>query len=356
MVRSRAIQCRQWNSVLPNNVNFAGPRSGSGSLECAIYAAAEHVFLWVSSPNGTLAYTFNSPDFFAVSELDLQKQRQFIKQGSERYKRPQPVAVNASIGQSGPRGELVLFDGAGSRHDVVQLPGGIGPAIRRKGRDLNTPIAKVGVGPDGYPLFFDRQGDSIEYDRVAKPLLIGEDGDLIFVTPRTIISSGRTFFLDEMDRAIAAEPGQAENHFVLMTQDASVVYYVIYTNDVYAYFHSGVRNNAIKASYFPTSSRELKEIRAYAFSHGIRRISDEKALVVELKTSWIEVPDNQVSIYSRRHILMDGIVPKYDMSGAPYRWVQNGTKPIKLAMIGMHVAFSIPGISDLVWANVRTRP
>src|SRR5439155_5209437 len=125
-------------------------------------------------------------------------------------------------------------------------------------------------------------------------------------------------------------------------QDNNLVYYLMHANDVYAYFHSGIKNNVIKSNYFPTSSPELKEIKGYASRHGIRRISDEKALVVELKTSWIEVPDKQINEYSKHYVVMEGVVPSYDKS--PRQWVENGTITAKLAMTGMHIAFSVPGI------------
>jgi hypothetical protein len=195
----------------------------------------------------------------------------------------------------------------------------------------------------------------VNYDRVQRSILRGLDGanPIRFPPyPRTIRGNGQLFFLDEAGKAIAAEPGQADSdNYVLMTDDQRqrLVFYMIQVNDVYAFFLTGVKHGVIKASVFPTSTPELGEIEIYAAKHGKTSFPDRGALVVEIKSAWIQWPPER---NPKDYILMEANVPTFDTLTDPKsRWIRNGSANKTLALVGMHVVFSVPGFPGLVWAT-----
>jgi hypothetical protein len=335
------------------NAFVAPPRSLEFQLParpCAFYKSAEHLFLWVTSPSPggyrKGSYVFNSPVFYGVSPPDTSSQRTFIKNPADQI-------ASVGISQLGPRGELVVFDTAGTMRRIVQVEGGINPFIRREGGPL-VPIARVDVGRNGMPIFFDAKGDEISYERRPDetPKLLDIDrNEIYFALPpgNTIVANGQVFFLDRSGNAIAAAPGQAEqDHHVLMTPHNGLVYYLIQVNDVFAYFLTGTKNHLINRMEFPNTMKELNEVKWYAAKHGKPSFLDESALVVEIKSSWIEVRDESVNDY----ISIKASVPTFDMSTSPdTTWKYNKQQTVTLAMVGMHVAFSLKGFPGLIWAT-----
>ncbi len=107
-------------------------------------------------------------------------------------------------------------------------------------------------------------------------------------------------FVDSSGNIIEVEQGQAGGSGVLETQTDGLVYYSTMTNDVYAYFLTGVKNGALAATQFPTTTTDLAAIQKYAAANGKPSFTDAQALTVELKSSWIEVTDLTKRTTSRR--------------------------------------------------------
>jgi hypothetical protein len=114
----------------------------------------------------------------------------------------------------------------------------------------------------------------------------------------TVMSNGQLFLLDTSGDAIAVERGQADD-LVLMAQGNRPIYYLIQVNDVYAYLLTAKKNGQIHdLQMFPTEADQLKQVLEYAARHGISYFPDERASVVEIKSSWIELPeDNSYADY-----------------------------------------------------------
>jgi hypothetical protein len=150
-------------------------------------------------------------------------------------------------------------------------------------------------------------------------------------------------------KVVETEEGQATGD-VLMTQKGSLVYYGIHVNDVYAYFLTGNKTGGIMPALttFPDNQAQLKQATDFAKAHK-KTLPDAKALVVELKTSWVEastVPN------PKDYITLTGEVPLYAKN--PTKWTPTGkTHQVKLAMVGMHVVGTVKNHPEMVWATLE---
>jgi hypothetical protein len=341
--------------TVPDSANFPNSPSNEQSIpDCTFYKWAEHIFLWVTSQGqvGAGPYTFESSAFFQVPPDDQNVDHRLIVQNDAG---PIGDRLNPSISQRGPRNELVVFDGEGQMYEIVELKGGGSPVIFRSGL-LPIPIGHVEEDPRTHmPIFYNMAGELIE-----GPVVLHDSDDNVVVVKsppgNTIHSNGRSFFLDQptkpqqKSRAIAVEPGQA-NSSVLMAQGNKLVYYMSHVNDIYAYFHSGATNHKILLSRFPTNMDELKLIKEYAMNHNVHSFPDAKALVVELKSSWIELP--RTAENSNQYVWMDATIPIYEKHStpAPPHLETHQSHTVPLAMVGMHVAFAVKGHPELIWAT-----
>jgi hypothetical protein len=72
---------------------------------------------------------------------------------------------------------------------------------------------------------------------------------------------------------------------------------------------------------------------------------------VEVKTSWVEVDTRLPDPES--YIQMDASIPKYKMgtAGKDTIWQPDGRRPARLALVGLHVAGSVKGHPELIWAT-----
>ncbi len=146
-------------------------------------------------------------------------------------------------------------------------------------------------------------------------------------------------------------PAEADNLFVLMARNNSLVYYMSQVNDVYAYFLTGMKTGKITLDQpqFPFSQQELNKIKDFA---GTRRIvfPHPDALVVEVKSAWIETAGlDAIGIDARKYITMMGTIPDYAKSSS--RWSPNGSKRAQLALVGMHIVGSVAQHPEMVWAT-----
>lgn len=164
--------------------------------------------------------------------------------------------------------------------------------------------------------------------------------------------------LKNLDTAISIEPGEADSK-VLVTQDCRIVYYLMQVNDVYAYFLTGVKNQMILTKEFPTGKMlangktDLSMIENLALTHGGINLEDGKALAVELKSAWVEVTEPE----GQNYITMKRAIPTYNnrvpcsATSPSTNWSPNGSREALLALIGMHVVFSVQGHPEMVWAT-----
>jgi hypothetical protein len=140
---------------------------------------------------------------------------------------------------------------------------------------------------------------------------------------------------------------QAENNKVLMTQTGQPVYYEILVNDVYAYFHEANYKVGRPAPPFPTTIGEIDQLGAQ-FNHAF---PDADALLVALKTAWIEVPAGEKKKYEKAFLMIDATVPDYRRV-SKYFWASTNTvRPATLALVGMHIAFSTEKFPGLIWTT-----
>jgi len=332
----------------PDNIKFSPPDNVNFSKDCSFYQLAVQMFLWLTSPPlpgyGGGSYVFDSPVFYEVSPSGGGRSPALVAKSSGQ---PSQIAT-VSISAVGPEGELVVFDDEGNRYGIVEVEGGSNPVIETDGQKV--PIGRVEIGPGRMPVFLDTSGKTIKGTLTEIPTLRDIAGNVIvFATPpATINANGHLFFLDRSRKAIAAEPGEADRHRrVLMTQDNRLVYYLIQVNDVYAYFLTGQKNGKIPLTMFPSSPEDLSAVKTYAAKHRMTSFPDEKALIVELKSSWVELP---VPIDYGDYITINAQVPDFDVLSDTL-WQQKGLRYATLAMVGMHMAFSVKGHPELIWAT-----
>jgi hypothetical protein len=118
-------------------------------------------------------------------------------------------------------------------------------------------------------------------------------------------------------------------------------------NDVYANFLTGVRNQALDSSTFPTDSASSAQIQAYARLQNRPAPVDSNALAMEIKTSWVETTNLSDS---DSYVTIDAMVPSYNKSN-PASWTVDGKRQARLALVGMHVVGSVAGHPEMVWAT-----
>lgn len=144
---------------------------------------------------------------------------------------------------------------------------------------------------------------------------------------------------------------QAGGSGVLLTQDGSLTYYGIHTNDVYAYYLTGQKAGDFAgtsiATAFPTTEDDLILVEKSAG----KTFPDASALTLELKTSWVPV---SAVPNADRYITITAMVPSYDRSDAK-SWTLNADMvEAELALVGMHVVGSVNGHPELVWASFES--
>ena len=168
------------------------------------------------------------------------------------------------------------------------------------------------------------------------------------IQARKLVIKGIPIFLDPAGNVIDVEPGQADSG-VLISQNGSLIYYIIAVNDVFA-FHRTMQGAAVIPPNtniaFPTSMADVNAVVSFAASKG-HTIQDPKALAIETKSSWMDaskVPN------PNDYIQVEAVVPTFDKSN-PNNWVPNGQTTLKLVMLGLHVVGSTSGHGEMVWGT-----
>ena len=318
--------------------------------DCSFYKWSAQMFLWLTSPAPTKygpgSHVFNSPVFYDVMPRDPQTHQRTLRPNAPGKSK----TLSVSISQLGPQGKPVVFDKTGKMFTIVRPEVGPSgkPLIRNKA-GAPIEIERTQIAPGGKPTFLDKSGQAIDLSptRRGNLRLMDRSGRPIELLPTRVSINGKLFFRDSQGNLVEIEQGQADNS-VLMAQNSSLVYYAMQVNDVFAYFHSGQQNGAIKPPFtkFPTRATELDKIKAFALAHG-KTFPDANALAVEVKSAWIEMtPDLDASKY----VTMTATVPTYKKESSTL-WVPESTKEVQLALVGMHVVGSTAGHPEMIWAT-----
>lgn len=324
-----------------DSVNFQGLEN------CNFYQWAQQMFLWVTSPAdycGSGAHVLDTPVFFQVSN-ELSSQRSFVPQKcSPEGGIHRTFSLRAA--QVGPHKLPVIMDKSGRLLEVESPPKGPhGRPLLFSSSGIAVEVERVVLEKEKEPVFLDKNGKKISSGRpILQIHLPPKPSNKIPVVQKFMIGR-RPIFLDAYGGLVDIDEGQAESGGVLMAQTGSLVYYAIMVNDVYAYFRT-VTPSGGGAVAFPTSAAMLAPAGAFAAQHGVT-FSDPNALVVELKTSWVEastLPD------SGSYVTTIATIPTYDTT-SPNQWTPNGAKTVRMALVGMNVVGSVAGHAEMVWAT-----
>jgi len=330
-----------FQSGTPTTNGPVNPASSVGFTEssvCDFYVWAKQMFLWLTSESGG-SRVFDSSVFYDVSAPDASHQRRFIPHGST----PAHLMVARSA-KEGPHGLPIIEDKLGDLFEVVM------PSIDDSGAQVVTDtsgtlveVSKASITANHRLALQDRSGQKIELPSASAPRRASPSG---IQTAREYIVNGAPVFVDASGNIIDVEQGQAGSFGVLESQTKGLVYYLTMTNDVYAYFLTGLKNGSISATQFPTTTAELATIQNYAAANGKPSFTDAQALTIELKSSWVEVNDQTKGNY----ITTTATIPTYDKSD-PTNWVPNGQRPATLGLLGLHIVGSVAGHPEMIWAT-----
>jgi hypothetical protein len=328
-------------------VNPANSLTLDTSTNCNFYLWSQQMFLWLTSPApagyGGSGRVFDSNVFYEVTEA-VNGKRYFVPHiilpngaGPEAKAR----RVNLRPGKPGPNGFPAVIDRQGNIIEVVPAQiGGTRKPLLMSQAGKKVEVARVGVSPEKRAVFYDAAGKVIPQPKLILPAKVLKNsrlGQRFFTADNTPVIVGPDGVIFDVS------PGQAGGAGVLLSQNSSVVYYSIATNDVYTYFASGVNSGKISATQFPTTQADLNTIQSYAgqtFTDGI-------ALAVEVKMSWVDV---SAVPNPANYITTPAIVPVYDTSN-PNLWKPTGEKLATLALVGVHFVGSAKGHPEMIWST-----
>jgi hypothetical protein len=333
-----------FQSGKPSVNGFVNPADSVGFTEssvCDFYAWAKQMFLWLTSPSGG-SRVFDSSAFYDVSPLDSSHQRKFLphsKASITHFMVPR-------FAKEGPHGLPIIEDKSGDLFEVMK------PSFDDSGKQIivdstgNTvEVSKASITANHRLVLQDRSGDKIELPSAST--LRGDSLPANTIrTAQEFIVNGIPAFVDSSGNIIDVEQGQAGSFGVLEAQTNGLVYYLTMTNDVYAYFLTGVKNSVIPATQFPTTTTDLATIQRYAAAHGKPSFTDARALTVELKSSWIEVNN----LTKGNYITTTATIPTYDKSD-PKKWIPTGQRKATLGLLGLHIVGSVAGHPEMIWAT-----
>jgi hypothetical protein len=338
-------------AVLPANSFSFTPNS-----LCSFYKWSAQMFLWLTSPVPAQvgSHVFDSPVFFAVSPLDSNGRRNLVPNAPG-----QRLPFLPAIAQRGDKGQEVVFDSTGKIHDVIHpAVGPNGKLLARDAAGQMVEIDRVQVAPDGRPILLDRANKSVAAQATPSgaPLVFSDRGLPLGLRPNTVMVNGRPHLVTTSGAVIQTEEAQAGGG-ALLAQNGSLVFYLLQVNDVWAYFNTGMTDNKFNPTptTFPTTGSALGQITAFAqqapppFTKSA--FPDNAAMSVELKSSWIDATGlANVNDY----ITIDATIPTYTpplTQPNNMQSTQTGTKPTKLALVGIHIVGSTLGHPELLWTT-----
>jgi hypothetical protein len=306
---------------------------------CDFYKWSQQMFLWITSPAsglyGNKGTILESPVFYNVSPQDPVTKKRTL----EAHKPNVLLRATGSITQDGPNRLPVIIDKSGKMFEVEAQKSD--EKVKNEVNKLVV-VGRVAANTNGVHVFFDTKGGIIKN---PKPVIESE------IKPSEVVQEfkvgNKSIFLDSNGNEVQSEQGQAGSDGVLMGENKSLVYYITMVNDVYAYFLTGVNEGKLNGNQFPTTGSARDSIVAYAKTKGWAAPPDPNALAMELKTSWVEVTNLP---NADTYVTIKAIIPTYDKSN-PNKWVENGQRTAKLALVGMHIVGSVAGHPEMIWAT-----
>jgi hypothetical protein len=310
---------------------------------CSFYKWSEQMFLWLTSPappryGSRGGLIMNTPAFYDVTPPDAMGRRKFVPHTSGFLR-----VFNLRASQKGPLDLPVILEKHTLR--VLEI---LPTTMSREGRQMVADLTgnQVEIGrairtESGKAILFDLSGREIQGPRaLLQPELARKIEALKFfdkteLIQRITLDDKSIVSLNLFGSFAETEQGQADGR-VLMAQNGSLVYYALTVNNVFALYRTMQGASVPNGTKFPLTQADLDAVTNFAAANGQPPVIDPEALAIEIKSAWIEASSLDDP---SQFIQMMATVPTYDTSD-PNDWVQNGTKTIKLAMVGMHVVGS----------------
>lgn len=195
--------------------------------------------------------------------------------------------------------------------------------------------------PKAYLPFFDKAGKTIDHPKAV----IRIKSPKLDIVQQFTTSNGKSIFLDAKGNQVQTESGQATGD-ALMSRNGAIVYYLTMVNDVYAWFLTGVNAKVLNGNQFPTTQGALDSIITYAKTNHAT-LPDSVALAMELKTSWVEA---STLVNPEDYITVTAVIPTFNTSDST-KWIPNGEKTTKMALVGMHIVGSLAGHPEMAWST-----
>lgn len=303
---------------------------------CDFYQWSHQMFLWITSVDQGQygGSVIASPTFYTVvpddslGGLKLQKHVQGIL----------PIAKSGLV-KNGPNRLPMVTDKQGNLFELLVHKPGEKLIVRTKsGRSMELATVEQ---QGAQVLMKDKAGKLIEQPLLAANLIHPENILHAFTT-----STGTRVIVNSNGVPVDGEVDQATQD-ALIAQNGSLVYYITMVNDMYAYFLTGVKTNALPGNQFPTTAADRTAIVAYARKQGFPIPSDSNALAIELKTSWVLAESLQ---NTAGYFLMDAMIPTYSPVSDSV-WKPGPPKMAKLALVGAHIVGSVAHHPEMVWAT-----
>jgi hypothetical protein len=355
-------------SVTLNGVVKPADSTVNLAPNCPFFVWSEQMFLWMTSPApsryGGGSRIMFSPTFFSVTPPIPDAgppddwRRNFVRNNPRL-----PFRMMLRATELGPHFRPVVLARTGQVVEVTRPPREAAPPVVRTRTGAMVRIGDVRRTPAGALQFLDTRGRAVPAQVRALPQLQRtvvrlENGVRTPVVSMTSVRDaiqarrfdfrGIPVFLDGANNVIDVEPGQADSG-VLLSQNNSLVYYIIVVNDVFAYHRTMQGPGLIPDPtpiLFPQTAANANAVVAFAATKGAT-IVDPDALAIESKSSWVEA---SAVANPGDYIQVQATVPTFDTSNAS-EWVPNGEKTVTLVMVGMHVVGSTFSHGEMVWAS-----
>lgn len=332
-------------------VNPANSVDFTPDSNCNFYRWSEQMFLWITSHDelyGTNRgkLVLESPVFYTVGPdtSNNENQGRILIPHSEM----ETFKVMPHVRKTGPN-KLDVITTKDGRIMEIEPAHPQGKMMAKTADGKLVTISQVQKTADGRHLFLDDKNQPVTSPRAH--IVKGKGANIVQLFKT---AEGENVFLDANGNEVEAESGQA-THQVLVAQNGSVVYYLLFVNDVFAFYQAGVTSPnkiTLNPNQFPTTAGARDSICALARANGVT-LPDSNALAIEIKTSWVEAKDLPEDVSN--YITVDAVVPTYKVLPGDTAWIMDGEKKVKLAMIGMHIVGSVAGHPEMVWATFEHR-
>lgn len=307
---------------------------------CSFYQWSHNMFLWLTSTDtqyGNGKIVLESQLFYDVMPVDSAGKRKL-----QRHAPNVPLRMSNHLTKDGPDRLPVIIDNKGKMHEIE--PAQAAPQLKAmvaSGAGNQVQVDHVTADAKGLFTFFDKAGKVIDHPKA----IVRTKSPKLGIVQQFTASNGKSVFLDAQGNQVQTESGQATGD-ALMSRNGAMVYYLTMVNDVYAWFLTGVNAGKLNGSQFPTTQGALDSIVTYAKANNAT-LPDSVALAMELKTSWVEA---STLVNPEDYITVTAVIPTFNTSDST-KWIPNGEKTTKMALVGMHIVGSLAGHPEMAWST-----